>query len=52
MSLLIGVLFQSYGYISHTAINLQSSSALQKELLYVIQALQNDIDGGTITITP
>ncbi len=52
LSILIGVLFQSYGYISTTAINLQAHTSIQKELLYVMQSLQNDLDTTTILSQP
>jgi prepilin-type N-terminal cleavage/methylation domain-containing protein len=48
LSILITVLFQSYSYISTTAIRLQTVATLQKEMLQVIQVLQNDVDNGSI----
>lgn len=50
LSILIGVLFQSYAYISTIAITLQTTSMIQKEILFVVQSIQNDVDHGSIQV--
>jgi type II secretory pathway component PulJ len=44
MGILIGALFQAYGFIARIATTIQANNQIQQEMLYILQTLQNDVD--------